>query len=62
MKTIYISNRQLSEMDFTDMSRYEDYLQLLNEYKTMESHVIYFSAGDAKIKEILIRKEPAFSA
>jgi len=28
----------------------------------MESHIIYFSAGESKIKEILIKKEPTFSA
>ena len=33
----------------------------LDRYSLMESHVIYFSAGDAKIKEIMIKKEPTYS-
>ncbi len=58
MKTIFISSDSLGSHDLT---RDEDFLILLNEYNIMESPVIYFSAGDAKIKEIMIKKDPTFS-
>jgi len=62
MKAIFIGNEKLREIELSDISRDEEFLILMNEYDIMESHVIYFSAGDAKIKEILINKEPTFSA
>lgn len=27
----------------------------------MESHVIYFAAGDTRIKDLMIKKDPTFS-
>ena len=60
MKTIYIGNDDFNGLDMNS-ARDEDFLILLNEYAIMESPVIYFSAGDAKIKEILIKKDPTFS-
>ncbi len=61
MKAIFIGNRNLREIELLDMKKDEDFIQLLDEYKLMESPVIYFSAGDSKIKEILIKKDPTFS-
>ncbi len=62
MKAIFIDNTKLKEYDFYDQARDDAFIQLLTEYKILESHVIYFSAGDAKIKEIMICKEPLYSA
>ncbi len=61
MKAIFIGNRNLREIELLDMKKDEDFIQLLDEYMLMESPVIYFSAGDSKIKEILIKKDPTFS-
>ncbi|TFH43865.1 MAG: hypothetical protein E4G96_00060 [Chrysiogenales bacterium] len=62
MKAIYIGNKKFREIDLLDLKRDEDYLRLINEYSLMESPIVYFSAGESKIKEILIKKDPSFSA
>ena len=61
MKAIYIGNKKLREIDLLDPKLDEDFFAVLNEYSLMESHIIYFSAGESKIKEILIKKDPTFS-
>ena len=61
MKTIYIGNKKLSEMDLIDPKLDEEFFAVMNEYSLMESHIIYFSAGESKIKEILIKKDPTYS-
>ncbi len=61
MKAIFIGNKKLREIDLLDPQLDEDLFVIMNEYSLMESHVIYFSAGDAKIKEIMIKKEPTYS-
>lgn len=62
MKAIFIGNRKFREIELLDLKRDEDFTRLIDEYSLMESPIIYFSAGDAKIKEILIKKDPTFSA
>lgn len=61
MKAIFIGNEKFSKIDLLDINRDCEFITLMNEYSIMESHVIYFSAGDAKIKEILINKDPIYS-
>jgi hypothetical protein len=61
MKAIFIGKNKLREIDLMDLNIDDIYFKLLSEYKILESHVIYFSAGESKIKEILVRKEPTFS-
>lgn len=61
MKAIFIGNKKLREIEILDPSLDEELFVMMNEFSLMESHVIYFSAGESKIKEILIRKEPAYS-
>ncbi len=60
MKAIFINKTKLHEIDLVDIFD-EDYLNLMSEYKILESNIIYFSAGESKIKEILLKKEPTFS-
>ena len=61
MKAIYIGNKKLREIDLLESRLDEEFFDVLNEYSLMESHIIYFSAGESKIKEILIKKDPTFS-
>jgi hypothetical protein len=61
MKAIFIGNRKLREIDLLDPQLDEDFYVIMNEYSLMESHIIYFSAGESKIKEIMIKKEPSYS-
>jgi hypothetical protein len=61
MKAIFIGKNKLREIDLMDLNIDDEYFKLLSEYKILESHVIYFSAGESKIKEILVRKEPTYS-
>ena len=62
MKAIFIGNRKLREIDLLDPSIDEELFVMMHEFALMESHIIYFSAGESKIKEILIKKDPTFSA
>ncbi len=62
MKAIFIGNKKLREIDLLDPTLDEELFVMMNEFSLMESHIIYFSAGESKIKEILIQKEPTYSA
>lgn len=61
MKAIFISNGNIDDSSLSELQKDDAFNKLLCEYAIMESHVVYFSAGDASIKEILIKKEPTFS-
>jgi hypothetical protein len=61
MKAIYIGSENYQNDMMADLKKDDAFNKLLNEYTIMESHIIYFSAGDASIKEILIKKEPTYS-
>ncbi len=61
MKAIFIDNRKLREIDLLDPLLDEEIYIIMSEYSLMESHIIYFSAGESTIKEIMIKKEPAYS-
>ena len=61
MKAIFIEKNQLSEIDLIESSFKDEFLTLMSEYQILESHIVYFSAGDSKIKEILVKKEPSYS-
>ncbi len=61
MKAIFINKARLREVDLLEYGLDDDFLKLMSEYKILESHIIYFSAGDSKIKEILVKKDPSFS-
>jgi hypothetical protein len=62
MKAIFITQNKLKEIDLLEISFEDDFLNLMSEYKILESNIIYFSAGESKIKEILVKKEPTFAA
>jgi hypothetical protein len=62
MKTVFISPQNIREMEIAEHLIDEDFLKLMSEYKILESHVVYFSAGESKIKEILVKKEPTYAA
>ena len=61
MKTIIIEKNQLNDIDMLESNLEAEFIKLINEYQILESHIVYFSAGDSKIKEILVKKEPSFS-
>ncbi|HNR89715.1 MAG TPA: hypothetical protein PKM65_15360 [Spirochaetota bacterium] len=62
MKAIFIAKNKVREIDLIDLNLDEEFFKLMHEYKLLESHVIYFSAGESKIKEILVKQEPTYSA
>ncbi|MBP7603454.1 MAG: hypothetical protein KBA15_05970 [Spirochaetes bacterium] len=61
MKALFIGQTRVREIDLLEHGFDEEFLKLMSEFKILESHVIYFSAGDSKIKEILVKKEPSYS-
>ncbi len=61
MKAIFIEKNQLNQIDFIENNYEDKLLSLMSEFQILESHIVYFSAGDSKIKEILVKKEPSYS-
>ena len=61
MKAIFIDKKKLKEIEMLKIYRDQAFDDLLSEFDIMESHIIYFSVGESKIKEILIKKDPTFS-
>ena len=61
MKTIFINTRYLEDSCLPGLPEGEAFNKLLNEYSVMESQIVYFSAGEGCIKEILIKKDPTYS-
>jgi len=61
MKAIFIGNKKFREIELIDLRRDEDFIRLIDEYSIMESPIIYFSTGDSKIKELLVKRDPTFS-
>ena len=62
MKAIFITNKKFRETDLLDPKLEKELFARINEFSILESHIVYFYAGDSKIKEILIKKEPIYSA
>ncbi len=62
MKAIFISQTKVKEIDLAEMPLNDEFFKLISEYKILESHIIYFSAGESKIKEILVQNDPTYSA
>lgn len=61
MKAIFIEKNQLNENEVIETNFKEEFLMQMSEFRILESHIVYFSAGDSKIKEILVKKEPSYS-
>lgn len=61
MKAIFIGENRMREIELVDFNFDNEFLKLMSEFKILESHIIYFSAGDSKIKEILVKKDPSYS-
>lgn len=62
MKTVFIDPQRIKEIEIAEHLIDEDFFKLMSEYKILESHIVYFSAGESKIKEILVKKEPTYAA
>jgi hypothetical protein len=61
MKTLFIERARVKDIDLVESKFDEEFFRLMSEYKILESHIIYFSAGESKIKEILVKKDPSYS-
>ena len=63
MKALFfIENKQPNDIELIEQTFEHEFIKLMNNYQILESHVVYFSAGDSKIKEILVKKDPSYSA
>ncbi|HPA72340.1 MAG: hypothetical protein KBA61_12110 [Spirochaetes bacterium] len=62
MKTVFINPQKFKDIEIAEQLIDEEFFKLMSEYKILESHIIYFSAGESKIKEILVKKEPTYAA
>jgi len=51
----------LSPRESADFIFDDDAIDAINDIKMLESHIVYFSAGESKIKEILVKRDPSFS-
>jgi hypothetical protein len=39
----------------------DETITAINDIKLLESNIIYFSAGESRIKEILVKRDPSYS-
>lgn len=62
MKAILVNADLPEDANSAGICSCEAFNRLLAGYKTMESEVVYFSAGEGRIKEILIKRDPLYSA
>ena len=62
MKSLFIENNLYADIELIDSKYKDEFLKLISEYKILESNIIYFAAGDSKIKEIMLKLEPTYSA
>lgn len=51
-----LSGESFSEFPFDDET-----ISAINDIKLLESNIVYFSAGENRIKETLIKRDPSFS-
>jgi hypothetical protein len=49
-------NDTISDLLFDDET-----LATMNDVKILESHIVYFSAGESRIKEVLVKRDPSYS-
>jgi hypothetical protein len=61
MKALFSEKKEINEASFTDCVSDDEFQCLMGDFKVLESHIVYFSAGDSKIKEILVKKDPSYS-
>ena len=63
MKELFlIDKKKYNEIELIEQKFETDFIKLMSNYQILESHVVYFSAGDSRIKEILVKKDPSYSA
>ena len=48
--------------DFAEFLFDDETLETMSDVRILESHIVYFSAGESKLKEILVKRDPSFSA
>ena len=51
----------LSYEPFSEFLFDEEALSAMNDIKLLESNIVYFSAGENRIKEILVKRDPSYS-
>lgn len=47
--------------DFSDFVFDDETMKTIGDIRVLESHIIYFSAGGAPIKEMLVKRDPSYS-
>ncbi len=62
MKTILIAVDSLADTCFETFLPADAFNKMLSGFRVMESQILYFSAGEGRIKELLIKKDPGYSA
>ncbi len=65
MNTILTEKNKLNkierEIELRESAYNAEFIKQINEYRILESHIVYFSAGNSKIKELLIKRDPSYS-
>ena len=51
----------LSSEPFSEFLFDDEAISAINDIKLLESNIIYFSAGENRIKETLVMRDPSFS-
>ncbi len=62
MKTIRIKKINGNTIDIEENDQDNKILAMIDNLDILESDIIYFSAGECKIKEVLVKRDPFYSA
>lgn len=62
MKPVIMKKFNTEMLDYDDIVENSDIADAFSDFSILESEQIYFSAGASEIKEILIQKDPLYSA
>ncbi|HRX15118.1 MAG: hypothetical protein JXK07_06665 [Spirochaetes bacterium] len=61
MQTKIVTRLSMPICDIEEMAFDEEIALFAEKHNLLESEIIYFSAGESKIKEVLIKHEPSLS-
>lgn len=61
MRNMQQAHLEIPLVDYEEISFDEEITRIIEDQSILESRTVYFSAGSAKIKEVLIKRDPSVS-
>ncbi|MFW5808238.1 MAG: hypothetical protein ACOCWH_04205 [Spirochaetota bacterium] len=61
MRNVHSAHIDIPLVDYEEISFDEEITRIIEDQTVLESRTVYFSAGSARIKEVLIKRDPSVS-